>query len=457
MKTETDDSRSELLPRPAHSALPAHWNKFLCVLFSMYGLAVLYYIFNETRKPTGAIDFHAFWYAGHFILQGQDPYEAYFTGKQLELPIRYLDGVVIDRYPVAQEQLSPTPANTPLMLLIISLLSHFSWNIAKWWFCALNLSFMLITAWIALRKIPFAGILLERFDELLLLLVYFDFTATRIAIENGQTTLLVFMMMLLAILLAKRSWALAGLALGIALSKYSLALAVFVFFLYKRHFKILFVAVAVQLFGILALAAIGGNSPMTVVQENLRMFSEILRLTGIHLAQLTKQFTRDPILRQIPVVIMTILVFGLIFVWVRKHKITTTTETSVLDFHVMTICFIWMLLVGYHRQYDTLVLLLFIVLIFKGLAYPNIWNLSRNARLLLLAWMTLILPILVLPARLVETVLPGYYGTISDSTITIFLLTMLAVCMFLTRRFLQIAETETIHERVESHDLRTDP
>jgi hypothetical protein len=362
----------------------------------------VYYIFTETGKPRGGVDLHPFWYAGHFILQGQDPYEAYFTGNQLNLPVRYLDGVVINEYPVAQEQLSPTPANTPVMLLIISLFSHFSWNTAKWMFLVVNLSFMLITAWIVLRQIPFANVKLDRFDELLILLVYFDFSATRIAIENGQTTLFIFLMMVLAVILAKRSWPLAGLALGIALSKYSLALAVFTFFLYKKNFKILLLAITVQAVGILTLAAIGGNSPMTVVQENIQIFSEIFNQPGIHLADFTRNFTSDPVLMQIPVLIMTTLVFGLLFLWLRNHKTIPSTEQAILDFHVLTICFLWTLLVGYHRQYDTLVLIVFMVLIFKGLAYPNLWRLNNDARLLLLALIALILPILVLPARLAD-------------------------------------------------------
>lgn len=446
MITMSDASPSNPSSTTANSVLPAQWSKFLCVLLAIYGLAVANYIFSETSKPTGGVDLHAFWYAGHFILQGKDPYEAYFMGKQLELPIRYLDGTTVDRYPVAQEQLSPTPANTPLMLLIISLFSHFSWNIAKWLFCLVNLSFLLITAWIALRQIPFAGIQLDRFDELLIVLAYFDFSATRIAIENGQTTLLVFLMMLLAVLLAKRSWLLASLALGIALSKYSLALAVFVFLLYKRNFKILIGAIAVQLFGILVLSIIAKNSPLTIVQENIRMFSEIFSLTGIHLAQLTKQFTRDPILRQVPVLIMTVLVFGLNLLWMRKHKPDTAPAEDVLDFHVLTVCFLWTLLVGYHRQYDTLVLVLWMVLIFKGLAHPHIWELGNKGRLVVLALLVLIIPILVLPARLVDQVLPGYYGTISDSTVTVLLLMMLTASMFLTHHFLQIAgNTEPIY------------
>jgi hypothetical protein len=453
MQTSTGDFPSRSSTRLAASVLPIYWNKLLCVLAVLYALAVVYYIFAETQKPRGGLDFHPFWYAGHFILQGQDPYEAYFTDRQLALPVRYLDGVIINEYPVAQEQLSPTPANTPVMLLLLSLFSHFSWNVAKWMFVVVNLTAMLLAAWIALRQLPFAGIQLDRFDELLLLLIFFDFSATRIAIENGQTTLLVFLMMLLAIVLARRSWPLAGLALGIALSKYSLALAVFVFLLYKKNFRILLLAIAVQILGILVLAAIGGNSPVTVVQENIQIFSEIFSEPGIHLADFTRNFTKNPVSMQIPVIIMTGLVFGLLFLWLRKYRAATSSQQDILDFHIMTIFFIWTLLVGYHRQYDTLVLILFVILIFKGLAYPDLWRLSNTARSLVLALMALLLPVLVLPARLADRVLSGYYGTISDATVTVLIVTMLFTSLFLTQRFLQRSKPATVHQRRESHDL----
>jgi hypothetical protein len=439
--------------RPPRSVLPASWNRLLCILAAIYGLAIVYYLVTETGKPRAGLDFHPFWYAGHFILQAQDPYESYFTGKRPDLPVRYLDGVVIQEYPVAQEQLSPTPANTPVMLLIISLFSHFSWDVAKWMFVAVNSGFMLLTAWIVLRQLPFADIPLDRFDELLLLLIYFDFSATRIAIENGQTTLLVFLMMLLAILFAKRSRLLAGLALGIALSKYSLALAVVVFFLYKKHFKILLVAIVVQVLGILALSAIGGNSPLTVVQENVRIFSEIFSEPGIHLADFARNFTNNPVIMQVPALIMTALVFGLLLFWLRKFKAGTDAQQDILDFHILTICFIWTLLVGYHRQYDTLVLIIFMVLVFKGLADPDCWKLSSLVRLLLLGLMALILPVLVLPARLADQVLPGYYGTISDAAVTVLILLMLIASMLLTHRFLKRSQLNTICQRRESHEL----
>jgi hypothetical protein len=428
----------------------------LCILFALYAVSVVVYLYVEEGKPLGGRDFHQFWYAGHFVLQGTDPYAAYSARELPNLPIHYLDGVTVTQYPVAQGKLAIIPSNTPMMLLLLSPFSLFSWGVAKWLFLLINLILMLITGWLVLRRVPFGGVKLARLDELLIFLIYFDLSATRIAIENGQTTLLVFLLMLIAILYADRLWPIAGLALGIALSKYSLALPIFLFLLYKKNFRVLLSAIAVQVLGVVGLAAIDGASPITVAMENYRLFFQLFDQPGVHLARQFEIFTDNHLLTQIPVLIMTLLVFIPLFQWLRNHTSKTKASEEVLDFHLLTILFLWTILVAYHRLYDTLILLFFIVLVFKGSAYPNIWNLNKIEQILLLVFAALIAPFLVVPARIVDKVVPDYYGTISDASTSIFFLVMLFVSMFLVRRFLQNAETETIPERAGSHAIPND-
>jgi hypothetical protein len=326
---------------------------------------------------------------------------------------------------------------------LLSPLSFFSWEVAKWLFLFINLSLTFIIGWLVIWKIPFAGVKLARWDEIFLFLLYFDFSATRIAIENGQTTLLVFLMMVLALLYVMRSWQAAGLALGIALSKYSLSIAAFLFFLYKKNFKILFLAVAVQIVGLLGLTAISGNSPVKITQENFQVFREIFDQPGIHLSHFFTLFTDNRLLIQIPVLLMTLLVLIPLFLWSRQSSSTSSTAENIFDFHFVTILFIWAMLVAYHRLYDTVILIFFYVLIFKGLAYPNVWNLEKRNKIILLTFMALTPLILVIPARLVDKALSHYYGTIADAVTTVLLLVMLTLSMVLLRRYIQITKTES--------------
>jgi hypothetical protein len=429
--------------KTAESILPIRWMQILCVLAGLYAPAAASYIFIETAKPSGARDFHQFWYAGHFIIQGRDPYEAVFTDEAPALPIVYLDGVIVDQYPVAQPNLGTTPTNTPMMLILLTPFSFFSWTVAKWAFLVVNLILVLVTGWLVITRVPFGEIKLSPIDEIFLFLVYFDLSATRIAVENGQTTLLVFLLMLVALLYAERSWQVAGLSLGVALSKYSLSLPMFLFFLYKKNFKVLLLAIAIQSLGLLGLAAISGNSPVTIVSENIQLFLIIFRQRGINLSRWFEFLSENLIVSVIAALVITLLVFLPVFFWLRERKSITPHIESVINFHVLTILFIWTMLVAYHRLYDTLILIFFVVLIFKGLALPETWKLTNKGRAALLSFMAILSLIFVLPSRIVDEFLPSFHGQISNAVTTFFLIIMLTISMFLLVRYLRNVRTES--------------
>ena len=413
--------------KSVQTILPINWIKFLSVAAAIYAVSVAAYLFNETGKPLGSRDYHQFWYAGQFIIQDRDPYEAFFTGEKPNLPIHYADGVTVDQYPVAQANLEITPSNTPAMLLMLTPFSYFSWWTAKWSFLILNLLLMLVTGWLALRHIPFGGVKLPRIQELLIFLIYFDFSATRIAIENGQTTLLVFLLMLIALIFSKRAWVIAGLALGLALSKYSLSIPIFLFFLYQKNIKILLLAVAVQVSGVIGIAALSGGTPLKIISENIMLFFRLFDQPGVHLSRWFEFISDNHFMTIIPALIMTAFVFIPMFLWLKGTPHGTAADEEIRDFHVLTVLFIWTILVAYHRLYDTLILIFFVILVFKGLARPSVWELSNRGRNALLAFMVVFIPlILILPARIVDLLLPFYYGRVSDFITTILLVIMLA-------------------------------
>jgi hypothetical protein len=428
----------------AESILPIRWMQFLCVLAGLYAPAVAFYIFTETAKPSGSRDFHQFWYAGHFITQGRDPYEAVFVNELPALPIVYLDGVIVDQYPVAQPKLGTTPTNTPMMLILLTPFSFFSWTVAKWAFLVVNLILVLVTGWLVITRVPFGKVKLSPIDEIFLFLVYFDLSATRIAVENGQTSLLVFLLMLVALLYAGRSWQVAGLSLGVALSKYSLSLPMFLFFLYKKNFKVLLMAIAIQILGILGLAAISRISPVTIVSDNIRLFLIVLNQpAGVNLSRWLEFLSENLFVSVIAALLITILVLLPVYFWLRRRRSIIPDIESVIDFHVLTILFIWTMLVAYHRFYDTLILIVFVVLVVKGLARPETWKLSDKGRAALLAFMAILSVIFILPARIVDQFLPSFYGRISNGVTTFFLVIMLAISMFLLLRYLRNVRTQS--------------
>jgi hypothetical protein len=239
--------------------------------------------------------------------------------------------------------------------------------------------------------------------------------------------------MLLAVFYAHRDWRISGLASGLALSKYSLSLPIFLFLLFKKKFRILLVAVSVQILGILGIAAITGTSPLTILLENIQLFFRLFDQPGIHLSRWFEGISGNLISSMLPVLIMTLAVFVPIYFWLRSRQVPSNMQ-DVIDFHLLTILFIWTMLVAYHRLYDTLILIIFVVLVYKGLTIPSLWSLSKSERGLLLGYLAVLPLVLILPARLVDRFWPGYYGAAGDAATTLVLLIMLSISIFLLGR-----------------------
>jgi hypothetical protein len=206
------------------------------------------------------------------------------------------------------------------------------------------------------------------------------------------------------------------------------------------------------------MAAVSGGTPFKIVQENIMLFFRLFDQPGVHLSRWFEFISDNHFMTLIPSLLMTALVFIPMFLWLQRTMRGTVEQEQIRDFHVLTVLFIWTILVAYHRLYDTLILIFFVILVFKGLARPGIWELSSRGRNALLAFMAVFIPlILILPARIVDLLLPFYYGRVSDFITTILLVIMLAISMFLLRRYLQNMQLKITHKETESHELRNDP
>lgn len=65
--------------------------------------------------------------------------------------------------------------------------------------------------------------------------------------------------------------------------------------------------------------------------------------------------------------------------------------------------------------------------------------------------------ILILPARIVDLLLPFYYGRVSDGVTTFLLVIRLVISMILLHRYLQNMQLKAIDIETERHGLRNDP
>ena len=192
----------------------------------------------------------------------------------------------------------------------------------------------------------------------------------------------------------------------------------------------------------LGVALVTRTSPLTIVVENIQLFFRLFDQPGVHFSRWFEFLSDNPFVSLISVLALTLLIFVPIILWLRSLSPSGPKAEAVIDFHLLTILFIWTLLIAYHRLYDTLIVLFFIVLVFKGLATSNLWNLTKQERTGVLVFMGTIPALLILPARIVGRFLPNYYGRNSDFVTTCILVLMLGFSMILLRRFLEAVQPQ---------------
>lgn len=310
--------------------------------------------------PTVGRDIHGYWYYGHFLRQRQDPYRAFFDDQHPQLPVAYVDGYVEHdalQKPPALTRIAPS--NTAPMFLLLSVLSFVSWptTVALW--TALLIGLALALPWLALWLLPFD---LDGLTRLCIALLFYGMVPTRVAITSGQTTLPVFCLMIAAVLLMQRQRTiLAGLALGLALSKYSLAAPALLLILWRRQFGVVLAAAATQLAGVVFIALLGGTDPLSVIRAQFDMFAYHVTLeqTGVDLASALSDNT---MLKAVTLGLLTAALVAALSIIIWRDR-AGRLRTRIGDFWLLSALSMWTLMVAYHRSYDVVLAFLPLVLI----------------------------------------------------------------------------------------------
>jgi hypothetical protein len=224
----------------------------------------------------------------------------------------------------------------------------------------------------------------DRKGKLFLAFSFWSLLATRIAVGNGQTTLIVFTLMLLTLLMIKKNWFLAGLALGVALSKYSLSVPILLFLVFKREYRIVALSLLTQLIGLISLSLMTNTAPLQVFNEYILMLKLHLDNPGINLASILPNSSS----LTIPLIItFSISVLAITSYWLMVYyRRMSVQDKSLSEYHILVILSLLTLLVVYHREYDAVLIILFINLVVFGLS-SNRWRISgqkKNGLILLL-------------------------------------------------------------------------
>jgi len=384
----------------------------LLIITMLWGSISTIQIIRSALAESGGNDLYTYWYAGLHIRQGTDPYRAFLDGVDPNLPIRFLDGEVADKRQIIRPELQPAPGLTFPLIFLLTPFAWFSFQTAKiGWFILLMLMNLLIPglSFIALFKQKH----IPKLPYLVMLAIFMGFSSTRYASISGQPSILVIALMLLAWIWAKDRPYLSGILLGIALSKYSIALGFWIYFtFFEWRPKLSLSAAGVQIVGLVGLAWLGEISILQAIDGYIQLFLHHAPMEGIQLTSLLPGISAySP-----PLAIGLTLVTGIPLVALRRRIALESKPLEsqlILRSLLLTVLTFWSLMVAYHRAYD---LQVFIIVL--GSAYL-IWQemnqvqMSKGTVLASGIYVVFSILILSLPAGgLLRTWLPAELGSV---------------------------------------------
>ncbi len=386
-------------------------------------------ILQQTLSSSGGNDLYTYWYAGHFLREGKDFYKAFINNELPTVPVQYLDQKVDTLNEILFAGLSPAPASTAPVFFLLAPLAFLSWSLAKTVWLVLNLALLGAIPFLIVQLFPKKN-WLNRWELLALILAMIGLTSTRFAAASGQITFLILDLMLAAILLADHIPWVAGLFLGMALSKYSLALGILILFTFiDPKPRLVFAAGLVQVAGIVGLMLLSGSGFLEIFGEYIHMALWHAGREGIHLAAAlhAEQYL-------LLIALTLTLAVGIplaLWRWKKAGRPLNQSLESLSLYHLAVILILWVLLVGYHRAYDVMVVIVFFGLIAYLAKMPDSWDLSRGIRTALKAFAAIALLLLMVPSgSVVRGLLPlsleTLWGEAANLTAT-FLITIFLV------------------------------
>lgn len=407
------------------------------VALAAWAVISLFRAVQQALSPQGGNDLYTYWYAGQFLREGKDLYQTFIEGEKPSLPVVYLDRTVTDLKEIIQPNLVPAPASSPLAFFLLAPLAFLSWPLAKAVWLLINLALLGCVPFLVYRLFQDKG-WLSPGEGIALTCAMIGLSSTRNATASGQITFLILDLMLGTVLLAdQRPW-LAGLLLGVALSKYSLSLGVLLLFLLlEPKIRLVLTAGMVQLAGLLALMLVSGSGLTAIVHEYLLMVSLHAGMEGIHLAALVRGSGQEAWIGLAWTLVVAIPIVA--WRWKKVFRRYGESLAPLSRTHLLIILILWALLAVYHRAYDAMVIVVYIGLIAYLAKRSQAWNLSRSTRIGILAFSLAGQLLLMIPSGSVTrgflpALLETVWGRVENLTTTFLILAFLGVGLFLLFR-----------------------
>ena len=369
------------------------------VLMVFLAAASIGRVLTRTNGPS-SLDFHSYWYAGHFIWDRADPYSSALATAEPRLPVHYWDGVVQTSGSVIQPGLITLPGLTATGVLFLAPLAQFSWPTASTIWLGANLGMLFAITWACARY--FGQHLLSRRGIFFLCLLC-SLIATREALETGQSTLFTFGLTAFGMALIHESQLLGGLPIGIGFSKITLAFPIVFPLLYLRKLWVICIAGLVQVAGVFVLAWIAYAHPWDIIEKQIA-------IGKVHLGMNAGMQLTQGILRGHPISFGLFVISGLTMLGllstrlVREYPIRDQDPPTRLRAWILfAAVMMFNLLTIYHRRYDYVAgIVFFAPLVFTlGTSLESLWAPSANERRAVIVLAVIIASIWILPLYLV--------------------------------------------------------
>lgn len=371
----------------------------LNIILGLYAIIAMLMMVRNVRQNFGNLDLHTYWFAGQFMRQRDDPYIANLENRQPNVPIFYIDGPIDREQPVAKTRSGPAAYTAPA-LFFFSAFSFLSWGIAKTVWTTINFCFALIYLALAINQLSGKNPL-PRHLLIFIFVGYMGSIGVRNTLTHGQFSLCVMICILLALRWRER-WLIAGILLGFALSKYSVAFPAFLYFIWLKEWRILAVSGVFQAVGVLLFSWLTGSTPLGVMQSYINMLVIHSEQFGLHTAQFfPAESVMRPVITALLACIMIALVIWLMMTsqWFQKSDVA---DEPMLFLLLMS----WGLVGVYHRAYDSVMLLPLLVTIAFLVSDPQVKPLVK--RVLWGGLLGIILVLAIPISNAVRLVLPEF-------------------------------------------------
>jgi len=417
----------------------------LLVVFIPIALYTLWVAYGRTTSRVK--DFGIFWIAGHAVVEGSSPYELWLERDPSVWPKQADVNIPLSEVPEPETPLLPF-FYTPIYAVMVAPLGAMRFEVAR-------------AIWYWVQLLSVAGIvlgLLELTNEhisvpwkLVLIAFVFCWGSTRYSLTYGQNGLLPAALSVGSLwLLFKGRPTLAGILWGIALYKFTLTGSLILFFLIYRHYRVIAVALLVQILGFLSLSLLI-HQPVVLLSQQ---FISLLTDASIVQQDLEGIVSLDGPLKVVfgmsdDYSTFLPLIFGgvvSVLLWVNhvlaQTKSLTREEEDFRKLLLINASISLGLLCLYHRRYDLTIIFLFFCIMIKLIHKPNFLKgtFPDNSLLLVVISCVMVSIVLMIPSGAYSFVIEEEVGLWLQNILTTFmLLVQLGVTLYLVLHISQPA------------------